>query len=238
MKFRSPGQGTTRLVLGGAAAGLLWLASAGAAGAAAPDPLGDALTSVTDPTSAAVTQLLTGAGALPSPPAAPSPPAPPAPPALPALPGQGPGEEEQDEPGATAEVRAPAGDDLAAVDAAVADFLGVCARVPRTVVPVQADIVVLDRNVIAELVDAGVPLEPLVVPCPTAAAAIPGTPSDPAASAGAGPRPDGSSDPASAVPTVLAFTGTEIAPTLLLAGGLLALGTAFLRRAHQLAVVR
>ena len=236
MRSRSPGQRTTRLLLGGAAAGLLWLASAGAAGAAvAPDPLGDALTSVTDPTTAAVTQLLAGGSGLPSPPPAPSLPAPPA---LPALPGQGTGEEAQDEPGATAEVRAPAGDDLAAVDAAVADFLGVCARVPRSVVPVHADIVVLDRNVIAELVDAGVPLEPLVVPCPKAAAAIPATPSGPAAPAGAGPRPGGSADPASAVPTALAFTGTETGPTLLLAGGLLALGTAFLRKAHQLAVVR
>jgi hypothetical protein len=124
------------------------------------------------------------------------------------------------------------------VDAAVADFLGVCARVPRTVVPVRADIVVLDRTVIAELVDAGVPLEPLVVPCPKAVAAIPASPSGPAAAAGAAPRPAGSSDPASAVPTALAFTGTETGPTLLLAGGLLALGTAFLRKAHQLAVVR
>jgi hypothetical protein len=36
----------------------------------------------------------------------------------------------------------------------------------------------------------------------------------------------------------LAFTGIEIAPTLLLAAGLIALGIAFLRRAHLLAAAR
>ena len=246
MRYGSQGQRTSRFLLGGAAAGVLWLSSAGAAGAAtAPDPLTGALTSVTEPTTAAVTQLLAGSATptVPAPPSAPADPALPALPAPPALPGQGPDHGPEDgtpaDSGASADVEAPAGDDLAAVDAAVAEFLGVCARVPQSVVPVRADIVVLDRNVIAELVDAGVPVQPLVVPCPQAGAASPSAPQAPAASPGGGSsRPDGSADPASALPTALAFTGTDTGPTLLLAGGLIALGLAFLRKARLLAVVR
>jgi hypothetical protein len=247
MRNGHPGQHASRLALAGAAAGLLWLSSAGAAGAATPpDPLGGALTSVTDPATAAVTQLLGGsttpaAPSLPAPPSLPGPPslpAPPALPALPALPGQAPGDAGPDGSGVSADAEAPAGDDLAAVDAAVAEFLGVCARVPQSVLPVQADIVVLDRNVIAELVGAGVPLQPLVVPCPKAAASGPAAPQSPGSSSSDSPRPAASADPGSALPTALAFTGAEIAPTLLLAGGLLALGIAFLRKARQLAVVR
>jgi hypothetical protein len=225
-----------------AVAGLLWFGSAGSAGAATlPGPLADTLTSVTDPATATVTQLL-GGNATPVPsapalPAAPTLPSPPALPAVPGLPGGGSGDGAQDDSGVSARADAPAGDDLAAVDAAVAEFLGVCARVPQSVLPVRADIVVLDRNVIAELVDAGVPLQPLVVPCPESAPA-PGTP--PHSTVPGAPRaaPQDPAGPRSGLPTSLAFTGIEIAPTLLLAGGLIALGTAFLRRAHLLAAVR
>jgi hypothetical protein len=221
-----------------AVAGIVWLSSAGAAGAATlPGPLG----SVTDPATVTVSQLLGGSSApapsAPALPAAPSLPDPPALPGVPGLPTDPPGDGAQDS-GASARADAPAGDDVAAVDAAVAEFLGVCARVPKDVVPVQADIVVLDRNVIAELVDAGVPLQPLVVPCPAAAAGSPGAPQDPSAPSGGGTRPRVPADAASPLPTALAFTGIEIAPTLLLAAGLIALGIAFLRRAHLLAAAR
>ena len=246
MANRSTGGKATRVAGLVAVTGLLWLGSAGSAGAATlPDPLAGPLTSVTDPTTATVTQLLGGnAAPAPSAPAVPALPSPPAPPALPALPGlpgggsgDGSGEGAQDGSGVSAQADAPAGDDLAAVDAAVAEFLGVCARVPQGVVPVRADIVVLDRNVIAELVDAGVPLQPLVVPCPRTAEA-PATPPRSAVPSATDANPQGPADPRSGLPTSLAFTGIEIAPTLLLAGGLIALGIAFLRRAHQLAVVR
>ena len=237
MEHRSTGGKATRVAGLVAVAGLVWLGSAGSAGAATlPDPLA----SVTDPTTA-VTQLLGGnAAPVPSAPALPAAPALPSPPALPAVPGLpsgGSGDGAQDGSGVSAQADAPAGDDRAAVDAAVAEFLGVCARVPQSVVPVRADIVVLDRNVIAELVDAGVPLQPLVVPCPESAAA-PATPPHATVPGAPSAAPQDPADPRSGLPTSLASTGIEIAPTLLLAGGLIALGTAFLRRAHLLAAVR
>jgi hypothetical protein len=249
MTYRSQGRTTARLALVGAVAGLLWLSSAGAAGAAtAPDPLGEALRSATDPATSAVTQLLDGSGGpalpttppnVPAPPSLPGAPAVPALPAAPGQPGQGSGTASQADQGASADVRAPAGDDRAAVDAAVAEFLGVCARVPQDVVPVRATIVVLDRDVIAELVDAGVPLQPLVVPCPEGAA-TPAPPASPQAPDASGPRarPAAAADPRSGLPGSLAFTGTAVAPTVWLAGGMIALGIAFLRKAHLLAVVR
>ena len=235
MKNRSPGRCAARLVLAGAVAGLACLVSTSTAGAATlPNPLGGVLNDTTD----TVSTLLGGATATPP---AGLPSGLPAPPALPALPGQTPGGAQ--DAGVTAHADAPAGDDLAAVDAAVATFLGVCARVPQGVVPVQADIVVLDRNLITELVDAGVPLQPLVVPCPKDAAAPPATPSDPTGPAGpAGPGaaasgsgPSGAAG--SALPASLAFTGTDVAPMVLLAGGLLALGLAFQRKARLLAQI-
>ena len=241
MAHRFSGPQAARLAGALAVGGLVWLSSAGAAGAATPPaPLGGALTTVTDPATSAVTRLLGGAAtpALPTPPpGSPALPSLPAPPALPGLPGQDPSGEAQDDPGASAEVRAPADDDVAAVDAAVAEFLGVCARVPQGVVPVRATIVVLDHDVIAELVEAGVPLQPLVVPCPKAVG-DPAPSQQSAVPRATGPGSGGPADPRSGLPTSLAFTGTEIAPTLVVAGGLIALGLAFLRKAHLLAVVR
>lgn len=245
MAHRSTTRSGTRLAGVLAVAGIGWLATAGAAGATPlPDPLG----SLSVPATSTVGQLLGGSTSpAPSAPSLSVPPAPsvqpapsalPAPPALPPLPGAGSGAEPRDGSGASARADAPAGDDVAAVDAAVAEFLGVCARVPKSVVPVRADVIVLDRNVIAELVDAGVPLRPLVVPCPAAAAVSPGTPPRSAVPSAPGASPQDPGDPRSGLPTSLAFTGIEIAPTLLLAGGLIALGIAFLRRAHLLAVVR
>ncbi len=241
MKKRTQGRSAARLVMAGAVAGLACLASTGTAGAAtlpdplgsltAPaldgaDPLGGALTGTTD----AVAHLLGGA---------PSGPPPAGLPALPSLPGPTPEGGSQDSGSrdgseVSADAKAPSGDNLAAVDAAVAKFLGVCARVPAGVVPIQADIVILDRNLITELIDAGLPLQPLIVPCPKRPVAAVAVPTGPAA----GAHPNQSATPASALPASLAFTGTDVAPTLLLAGGMLALGIAFLRKAHALVEVR
>ena len=258
---RSHGRYATRLALAGAVAGFACLASTGAANAATlpepvgslvtaasalPDPVGGPLTAATDAATAPLNQLLR-AGTRPTPsavlpgglPSSPPSGLPAGLPALPAPPGQAP-EGAQDGSGVTAAAEAPSGDNLAAVDAAVATFLGVCVRVPQDVVPLQADIVVLDRNLITELVDAGVPLQQLVVPCPKTAVPPPGgagapagPPADGAAVSGARPAADRSA--ASALPTSLAFTGIDVAPTLLSALGLVALGVAFLRKARLLA---
>jgi hypothetical protein len=235
MKNRSPGRCATRLVLAGAVAGLACLVPTSTAGAATPpDPLGGVLSDTTD----TVSTLLGGATATPPaglPSGLPALPALPAPPSLPALPGQAPGAAQ--DAGVTADVDAPAGDNLAAIDAAVATFLGVCARVPQGVVPVQADIVVLDRNLITELIDAGLPLQPLVVPCPKDAAAPPATPSGPTGPGAAASGSGQSGAAGSALPASLAFTGTDVAPMVLFAGGLLALGVAFQRKARMLAQI-
>jgi hypothetical protein len=244
MKNRSRGRCATRLVLAGAVAGLACLVSTSTAGAATPpDPLGGVLHDTTDTVSTLLggatatppAGLPSGLPALPALPAPPALPALPAPPALPALPGQAPGAAQ--DAGVTAAVDAPAGDNLAAIDAAVATFLGVCARVPQGVVPVQADIVVLDRNLITELIDAGVPLQPLVVPCPKDAAAPPATPSGPTGPGAAASGSGQSGAAGSALPASLAFTGTDVAPMVLFAGGLLALGVAFQRKARMLAQI-
>ncbi|WP_140737729.1 hypothetical protein [Pedococcus bigeumensis] len=245
MMNRSQARLAARLVMAGVATGLACLSSTGTAGAATlPDPLGaahSAPASGSDPLGGALTGTtatvghLLGATATP-PPGLPSG-QPSGLPALPAAPGQTPAGGSQGDSGASADAQAPSGDNLAAVDAAVANFLGVCVRVPHDVVPIQADIVVLDRNLITELVDAGVPLQKLVVPCPKGAAVAPptgGVPAGPAACV----RPTRSGLSASALPASLAFTGTDVAPTLLLAGGLLALGLAFLRKARMLVEVR
>ena len=126
----------------------------------------------------------------------------------------------------------PAGDHLAAVDAAVQGLLGACVRVTRQVVPLQTTLVVLDHDVLRELSSAGVPLERLVVPCPgSKGAPAPGATSDPA-TRGASPadRPGA----ASALPARLAFTGGDVVPMALVGAGLLWLGVLMTRRARAL----
>ena len=254
MKNRSQGRSAARLVMAGALAGLACLASTATAGAATlPDPLGsltapaangsNPLAGVLTGTTDTVTHLLGGAAPA-APPAGLPGGLPSALPALPSLPGrtqdggsQDGGSQDggsQDGSEVSADAKAPSGDNLAAIDAAVASFLGVCARVPAGVVPIRADIVILDRNLITELIDAGLPLQQLIVPCPKVPAVAPAVLTGPAA----GARPNHSAAPASALPASLAFTGTEVAPMLLLAGGLLALGIAFLRKANALVGIR
>jgi hypothetical protein len=125
----------------------------------------------------------------------------------------------------------PAGDHVAAVDAAVQGLLGACVRVTRQVAPLQTTLVVLDHDIIEELTAAGVPLQRLVVPCPRAAGA-PAPGARPSGSApfgsAAGDRPGA----ASALPGRLAFTGGDVVPPALVGAGLLLLGVLLTRRAR------
>ena len=142
-------------------------------------------------------------------------------------------------PGNTSRSRAsaPAADDetVVAADASVGDLLGACVRLTRSGVPARTTIVVLDQNLIDQLTAVGLPLERLLVPCPRGAqngspvGSSSGTSS--AAATTGSPAQAGTLGP-------LAFTGANPAATLLLAGGLLALGGAFLRKAYALVEVR
>jgi hypothetical protein len=104
-------------------------------------------------------------------------------------------------------------------------------RVTRKGVPVQTTVVVLDRDLIAQLQAAGVPLQQLVVPCPSAAG-------DPGGAAGA----TGGTGTASAASTSgltslaqgLAFTGAAVVPLGLAGALLLGCGVVFSRRAGAL----
>ena len=128
-----------------------------------------------------------------------------------------------------------------AVDARVGSLVGACARISGTVVPAHASIVVLDTDLVARLLAAGVPLDKLLVPCP---ASLSGAP-DPGSGAGAGSAASGgvehlattsSADTSASggLPGRLAFTGTDVL-TLAAAGALLlAFGCAVIRRAQVL----
>jgi hypothetical protein len=120
-----------------------------------------------------------------------------------------------------------------AADVTVRDLLGACVRLTRAGVPVRTTIEVLDRNLIDQLTAVGLPLDRLLVPCPAAA-----TTSTSAASSGTTSAATTTDSLAAAGVRGLAFTGIDLAPTVLLAGGLLALGLAFLRKASALGEVR
>ncbi|GAA6526420.1 hypothetical protein [Intrasporangium sp. DVR] len=68
-------------------------------------------------------------------------------------------------------------------DASVSELVGACVRV-KAEPPMEASVLLLDHELVAELTEAGVPLEKLVVPCPR-----PGGDGD-----GSGPGNDGGSD--------------------------------------------
>jgi hypothetical protein len=132
--------------------------------------------------------------------------------------------------------KAPAADDdtVVAADASVRDLLGACVRLTRSGVPARTTVVVLDQNLIDQLTAVGLPLDRLLVPCPAGVAqgttvGTSGGTTRAAAMAG-DPTQAGTLGP-------LAFTGSNLPATLLLACGLLALGTAFLRKAHALVEV-
>jgi hypothetical protein len=130
---------------------------------------------------------------------------------------------------------------VAAVDAAVQGLLGACVRVTRQVVPVQTTIVVLDQNLIDELEAAGVPLQQLVVPCPTNGGGAAGPGAGPGAgtggTSGGGTVTGASSSVGSTLPGRLAFTGGDLIRLGLAGALLLALGLACTRRALALSAV-
>ena len=127
------------------------------------------------------------------------------------------------------------GDTVVGADVTVRNLLGACVRLTRAGVPARTTIVVLDRNLLDELRAVGLPVERLLVPCPAGASvgtsqgSTGGTTSAAATSA----NPTGSAARVG-VSGLLAFTGADLAPTVLLASGLIALGIAFLRKAHGL----
>jgi hypothetical protein len=209
---------------------------------ATPQPLG---TVVDDVTGAAPTLLdparppaPSAPSALPAPPALPTAPAP-QPSSVPPRAAQG-----ADRPppqastGAPSHVRAPAEDEVAALDAHVPSLLGACVRLTRAGVPAQATVQVLDRNLLDQLAAVGLPIDRLVVPCPRAGAEQAGAGSTvvtPPAPASAAPA---SAGPASAAPTGplrtgrLAFTGAEplslaVLGVFLLAGGVVSSRASF-----------
>jgi hypothetical protein len=118
----------------------------------------------------------------------------------------------------------------------VRDLLRACVRLTRAGVPVRTTVEVLDRNLIDQLTAVGLPLDRLLVPCP--AAATTATTATSAASSGTTSAAATTDRLAAAGVQGLAFTGIDLAPTVLLAGGLLALGLAFLRKASALGEVR
>jgi hypothetical protein len=126
-----------------------------------------------------------------------------------------------------------------AVDARVGSLVGACARITGKVVPAQASIVVLDTDLVARLLAAGVPLGTLLVPCPASlsGAADPGSGAGSAASGGVEHLATTSSADTSALGELsgrLAFTGSDVL-TLAAAGALLlAFGCAVIRRAQVL----
>lgn len=131
---------------------------------------------------------------------------------------------------------APAADDdtVAGADVTVRGLLGACVRLTSAGVPARATIVVLDQNLLDQLRAVGLPVDRLVVPCPAGAAVgTAGGSTGGTTSAAATADPSGNAAGAE-TSGLLAFTGGDLAPTLLLAGGLIALGIAFLRKAQGL----
>jgi len=125
-------------------------------------------------------------------------------------------------------------DTVVGADVTVRGLLGACVRLTSSGVPARATVVVLDQNLFDQLTAVGLPVERLVVPCPAGATV----------GASGGSNGDTNSGATSAAATgapelagsdgLLAFTGADLAPTLLVAGGLIALGIAFLRKARAL----
>jgi hypothetical protein len=129
------------------------------------------------------------------------------------------------------------GDNLVAADADVDGLLGLCVRVPSDGTHPKADLVVLDRDVLAALAMAGVPVREAIEPCPAGMGsphgAAPG-----ATGASSSTQPARAAGPAGDPFTGrLAFTGAEVVPTAVLAVGLLWLGVLMTLASRRLASV-
>ena len=213
-----------------------------------PDP-GTPLVGVTTPvtdTLDAVTRPLTGS---PAPAPAPVPaPAPAQAPnassrgnAAPARSGPAPtGSPAAEQPSPSARASA-GGDDLVAADADIDGLLGLCVRLPSDGTRPKADLVVLDRDVLAALAMAGVPVREAIEPCPAGLGAPSGTSpgatgasSTTQAARAAAPNADPGADTFNGR---LAFTGAEVVQTSVLAAGLLWLGGVLMLTSRRLALV-
>jgi len=145
-------------------------------------------------------------------------------------------------------------DTVATAGATAGSLVGACARLTTSVVPVESTVVVLDQDLITSLTNAGLPLDQLVVPCPTdgngggtgggngggSGGGTGGTGGDNGGSGGAsgsaGTGTGGSSSAASDVPSLggsLPFTGAQVSLFLMLASALLASGAMLVARARR-----
>ncbi|GAA1260461.1 hypothetical protein GCM10009657_39750 [Oryzihumus leptocrescens] len=138
-------------------------------------------------------------------------------------------------------------DTLATAGATAGSLVGACARLTTSVVPVESTVVVLDQDLVTSLTKAGLPLDQLVVPCPTdgnggggSGGGTGGTGGDSGGSGGAsgsaGTGTGGPSSAASDVPSLggsLPFTGAQVSLFLVLASALLASGATLVARARR-----
>jgi hypothetical protein len=107
-------------------------------------------------------------------------------------------------------------------------------RVTRKGVPVQTTVVVLDRDLIAQLQAAGVPLQQLVVPCPSAAGDPGGAAGATGVTGGSGTASAASTSGLTSLAQGLAFTGAAVVPLGLAGALLMGCGVVFSRRAGAL----
>lgn len=131
------------------------------------------------------------------------------------------------------------GSPVAGVDTNLGDLVGACVRVTTSIVPVQSTILVLNQDLIAKLTAAGVPLQQLIVPCPSGTTTPPGGGDGGGSGGGGGTGGSGNggtgSDAGSGFPasSSLPFTGAEIGALMALAAALMAAGTLMVRKARS-----
>lgn len=131
------------------------------------------------------------------------------------------------------------GDTVAALDATIRGLVGACVRVTRQVAPLQTTLVVLDHDLVRELTAAGLPLDQLVVPCPSrAGSSVGGSSTSASAVPAVGSSGSGGGGAASALPARLAFTGSNPGPVLFVAVALLCGGALLVRKAQLVAAAR
>lgn len=142
----------------------------------------------------------------------------------------------------------PGTDTVATAGATAGSLVGACARLTTSLVPVESTVVVLDQDLVTSLTKAGLPLEQLIVPCPTDSKGGGAGGGSGAGTGGAGggnggsgggfgsSGAGGSSSAASDVPSLggsLPFTGAQVSLFLVLASALLASGATLVARARR-----
>jgi hypothetical protein len=135
-------------------------------------------------------------------------------------------------------------DTAASAAAAAGSLVGACARITTSVAPVESTIVVLDQNLIERLTAAGLPLDQLIVKCPSDASKPGGGGTGGGAGGASGgatgqngssTEVSGSSQGASAFPAMasLPFTGAQVSAFLALAALLIGAGSWLVARARH-----